>query len=147
MLGEAATRHRLPALVHASETVGHAYAGKSGGYEAGALWRLLEERPDVRVIAAHWGGGLPFFGLMPEVRAHIDAGRLAFDTAASKYLYDPTVFDVVQRLVGPRAVMWGSDFPLRDQARDRREAEAALPDDEARTAVLGGNAAGFLRVG
>ncbi len=144
VLAEGATRHGLPALVHASETVGHQYPGKTGGYEVGGLWRLLEERPDVRVIAAHWGGGLPFFGLMPEVRAHIDSGRLAFDTAASRYLYEPAVFELALRLVGVGAVMWGSDFPLRDQARDRREAEAALPDDEARAAVLGGNAAAFL---
>jgi predicted TIM-barrel fold metal-dependent hydrolase len=124
--------------------VGHAYAGKAGGYEAGVLWRLLEERPALRVIAAHWGGGLPFFALMPELRAHIDAGRLAFDTAASSYLYEPRVFEVVTGLLGNRGVLWGSDFPLRDQARDRAEAEAALGSDEAREAVLGGNAAGFL---
>lgn len=145
-LQEAAAVHGLPALVHASETVGHAYPGKGGGYEVGALWRLLEERPAVRVIAAHWGGGLPFFALMPELRAHIDAGRLAFDTAASAFLYEPRVFEAVLNLVGLRAVLWGSDFPLRDQARDRAEAEAALPDEVARVAVLGENAASFLNL-
>lgn len=144
LLERAASSHGLPALLHSSETVGHQYQGKAGGYEVGDLWRLLEERPEVRVIASHWGAGLPFFGLMPEVRAHIEAGRLAFDTAASAYLYEPRVFETVIALTGIGSVLWGSDFPLRDQAKDRAEAEAALPDDEARTAVLGGNAARFL---
>ncbi len=140
----AAATHGLPALVHASETVGHAYPGKAGGYDVGALWRLLEERPAARVIAAHWGGGMPFYGLMPELRSHIEADRLVFDTAASAYLYEPRVFEAVIGLVGVGAVLWGSDFPLRDQRRDREEAEAALGSDEARAAILGGNAARFL---
>jgi predicted TIM-barrel fold metal-dependent hydrolase len=144
LLQRAASEHGLPALVHASETVGHQYAGKTGGYEPGALWRLLEERPEARVIAAHWGGGLPFHALMPELRAQIEAGRLLFDTAASAFLYEPRVFSLGLALAGQGAVAWGSDYPLREQDVDRREVEAALPDDDARTAVLGANAAAFL---
>lgn len=143
-LERAASAFGLPALVHSSEAVGHPYAGKAGGYEVGDLWKLLEERPRVRVIASHWGAGLPFFALMPELRAHIDAGRLVFDTAASAYLYAPRVFEAVIALAGVNSVLWGSDFPLRDQAKDRAEAEAVIEDDDAREAVLGGNAARFL---
>lgn len=135
-----------PMLVHASEEVGHAYPGKAGGLTPGGLWRLLEAQPDARVIAGHWGGGLPFAALMPEVRAVIEAGRLIFDTAASAYLYAPDVFRRGIDLVGRDAVAWGSDFPLRPQARDRAEVEAALPDAEDRAAVLGGNAARFLGI-
>ena len=98
------------------------------------------------MIAAHWGGGFPFYGLMPEVRAAIDDGRLIFDTAASAYLYDASVFRVALDLVGASAIAWGSDFPLREQSRDLEEARAALaeaaPAD--RDAVLGGNAARLL---
>ncbi|MSP22292.1 MAG: amidohydrolase [Dehalococcoidia bacterium] len=147
LLQRAASVHGLTALVHASETVGHRYPGKAGGYEPGAIWRMLEERPDVRVIAAHWGGGLPFYALMPELRSHIEAGRVLFDTAASAFLYEPRVFAQVLALVGPRAVAWGSDFPLRPQQVDRAEVEAALANDDARTAVLGANAAAFLGLG
>jgi predicted TIM-barrel fold metal-dependent hydrolase len=146
MLQAASAMNGLPALIHASEDVGHAYPGKAGGYTAGAIWRLLEERPNVRVLAAHWGAGLPFFALMPELRAHIEAGRLAFDTAASAFLYDQRVFRIGLDLVGPRALLWGSDFPLREQARDRADLEAALPDDDAREAVLGANAFEFLHL-
>jgi len=131
-------------LLHCSEEVGHVYPGKSGGLTPGALWELLVDRPQVRLIAAHWGGGFPFYGLMPEVRAVIDTGRLLFDTAASHYLYEPTVFARAIDLVGASAIAWGSDFPLRPQGIDLAEVRAALPDEEARALVLGGNAARFL---
>lgn len=131
-------------LLHCSEEVGHAYPGKSGGLTPGALWELLAERPQARLIAAHWGGGFPFYGLMPEVRDVIDTGRLLFDTAASHYLYEPTVFARAIDLVGASAIAWGSDFPLRPQGIDLAEVRAALPDGDARALVLGGNAARFL---
>ncbi|MSQ31018.1 MAG: amidohydrolase [Dehalococcoidia bacterium] len=135
----------LPLLVHCSEAVGHAYPGKAGGLTSGALWRLVDEQPAARVIAAHWGGGFPFYALMPEVRAVIEAGRLVFDTAASPLLYAPEAVRRGIDLVGVRAVCWGSDFPLREQAQDRAAIEAVLGDPSAeRDAVLGGNAVRFL---
>lgn len=135
----------LPVLAHCSEEVGHAYPGKSGGLTPGALGRLLEQRPEARVIAAHWGGGFPFATLMPEVRARLD-GRVLFDSAASAYLYRPEVFRRVIDLAGLDAVAWGSDFPLRPQDVDQASVEAALPDERERAAVLGGNAARFLGI-
>ncbi len=144
LLGRAAEAHGLVALAHASEEVGHDYAGKGGGYTPGALWRLLQEQPSVRVVASHWGGGFPFYALMPEVREMIEAGRIVFDTAASALLYEPAVFARTVELTGVEYVLWGSDFPLRDQAVDRAAVEAALPDADQRAAVLGVNAARFL---
>ncbi|MEX2447044.1 MAG: amidohydrolase family protein [Dehalococcoidia bacterium] len=136
----------LPLLAHCSEEVGHAYGGKGGGLTPGALWALLEGRPETRVIAAHWGGGFPFYALMPEVREIVEAGGVVFDSAASSLLYAPEVFSRVIEVAGLDAVCWGSDFPLREQAVDRAAVEAALPDEAARAAVLGGNAARFLRL-
>ncbi|TAJ19273.1 MAG: amidohydrolase [Dehalococcoidia bacterium] len=133
----------LPVLTHCSEEVGHAYAGKVGGLTPGALGRLLEARPQARVIAAHWGGGFPFAALMPEVRARFDR-RVLFDSAASVYLYGPEVFRRVIDLAGLDTVAWGSDFPLRPQDVDRASVDAALPDEQERAAILGGNAARFL---
>ena len=136
----------LPLLVHASEEVGHAYGGKEGGFSPGGLWRLLSEHR-LRVIAAHWGGGFPFYALMPEVRTLLAEGRLAFDSAASPLLYEPAVFGTVSDLVGPDHVLWGSDFPLRGQADDRAAVEAAIADPALRGAVLGENARRFLGLG
>ena len=135
----------LPLLVHASEEAGHEYPGKAGGFTPGGLWRLLSSHP-VRVIAAHWGGGLPFHALMPELRAILNERRLLFDSAASKYLYEPSVFTAVADLAGAEHVAWGSDYPLREMAADRADAEAATGDGALRKAVLGKNAARFLGI-
>lgn len=138
----------LPVLAHCSEDVGHAYPGKAGGLSAGGIWQVLEARPDLRLVAAHLGAGFPFFALMPEVRALIEAGRVIFDTAAASYLYRRTppseVYRILIDLVGVEHLAWGSDFPLRSQATDRAALAAALQTDAQREAILGANAARFL---
>lgn len=134
----------LPVLAHCSEDVGHLYPGKHGGLTPGGLWHLISTQPEARVIAAHWGGGFPFAGLMPEVRAALDAGRVLFDSAATPLLYEPRVFEAARALLGDALVAWGSDFPLRAQQGDRAAVEAAMSDPSYRDAVLGGNAARLL---
>jgi predicted TIM-barrel fold metal-dependent hydrolase len=143
-IAEAAAASSLPVLIHCTEEAGHEYPGKHGGLTSGGLWRFLHEHGDVRVIAAHWGGGFPFYALMPEVRALLASGRVIFDTSASHLLYEPRIFRAVSDLAGSEFVAWGSDFPLRRQAADRTAVEAALADARARAQVLGDNAARFL---
>lgn len=142
----AALASDLPLLAHCTEEAGHEYPGKHGGFTPGGLWRFLRDYPDVRVVAAHWGGGFPFYALMPEVRALLAGGRVLFDTSASHLLYEPRVFRAVTDLVGSDLVAWGSDFPLRRQAVDRAAVEAAVADPEERAAILGRNAERFLRL-
>ncbi len=136
-----------PMLVHCSEEVGHQYPGKAGGLTPGGVWQLLEANPDLRVIAAHWGAGLPFFALMPEVAALLEGDRLLVDTAATSYLYDREVFTRAVDLIGARRVAWGSDYPLRSQSVDLGEARDAIHSDGARALILGDNAARFLGLG
>ena len=136
----------LPLLAHCTEAAGRGYGGKAGGFTPAGLWRLLEGR-SLRVVAAHWGGGFPFHALMPEVRALLAGGRLAFDSAASALLYEPRAFAEVARLAGPGLALWGSDYPLREQDRDRAGLERAVADPALRAALLGGNAARFLGLG
>lgn len=137
LLAWAAAAFDLPLLIHASEPVGHAYPGKEGQPIEG-VYAFAKAAPAATIIAAHWGGGLPFYALMPEVRATLD--HVYFDTAASHLLYEPAVYRRVIEVVGVEKVLWGSDFPLTSQARAlARTREAGLGDDEL-TAVLGGNA-------
>lgn len=141
LLAWAAAAFDLPVLLHVSEPVGHAYPGKRG-LTLDALHRFAQAASGVTVIAAHWGGGLPFYALMPEVAAALD--NVYFDTAAGHLLYDPGVFRRVIDLVGAGKLLFGSDFPLTTQARAiARVRDAGLsPEEEA--AVLGGNAAALL---
>ena len=131
----------LIVTIHASEPVGHQYPGK-GTATPGALMRMIERFPGVRFVLPHWGGGLPFYSLMREVRESFR--NVYFDSAASPYLYDAGVFEVSARAAGPEHILFGSDYPLLSQRRVLRQArEAGLsPSDEA--AVLGGNAARLL---
>jgi hypothetical protein len=133
----------LAVLFHASEPVGHVYPGKAG-LTVEQLYRFISDFPGVTVIAAHWGGGLPFYALMPEVREALS--RTYFDTAATPFLYDADVYARGIDLVGPHHVLFGSDFPLVDQQRALRELREAPIDDEARRLVLGENARRLLRL-
>lgn len=128
----------VPLLLHASEPVGHAYRGK-GTATPERLLPFLAAYPALRVVLAHWGGGLPFYELMPEVAAV--AANVVYDSAASSYLYRSGVFRAVLDIVGPERVLFGSDHPVLRQDRFLRrvEEEAGLSPVEA-TAVLGGNA-------
>lgn len=136
-LMEAATRLGLPVMVHGSEPVGHAYAGK-GNTTPARLLALIEAWPNAIIICAHWGGGLPFYAHMPEVRAAL--ANVYFDSAASPFLYDADVFRAVGRGVGVDHMLFGSDFPLLPAERVIAEVRESL-GAEAAEAVLHGNAA------
>lgn len=125
-------------MLHSSEPVGHDYPGK-GAATPDKIVKLLTAFPELKVVAAHWGGGLPFYELMPEVR--IATKHLVYDSAASTYLYDHQVFEVVTSLAGDERVMFGSDYPVLKQgpllARCRNRSWAS---DSTLEKVLGENA-------
>ena len=140
-IAEAARSLDLLVLTHASEPVGHQYTGK-GRTTPDVLGRFIDNFPDLTIVCAHWGGGLPFYGLMPEVSTALK--NTYFDTAASPYLYDPQVFSTVASILGADKVLLGSDFPLLRQGRLLKQVRSAALTNEARAAILGGNAANLL---
>lgn len=129
-------------LWHVSEPTGHAYAGKHGGITPGDLAELATEFPGLRMVAAHLGGGLPFYLQMPEVHAALAA--VWFDTAAASLLYDDAAIARVVELAGPARVLFGSDYPLLSPQRQLARVRSSLPA-EVRDAVCGGNAAELYR--
>lgn len=132
----AAAAFDLAVLIHASEPVGHQYAGKQGGPIDG-IAQFAQNATGISIIAAHWGGGLPFYALMPEVREALE--HVYVDTAASHLLYDPSVYRRVVDLIGPEKILWGSDFPLTSQAKALdRTRDADLTDEELEL-ILSGN--------
>jgi len=64
---EVLRKHKLILLTHASEPVGHEYPGK-GGITPDILYSFIASFPNLTIVCAHWGGGLPFYALMPEVK-------------------------------------------------------------------------------
>ncbi len=140
-LMDAARRLGLPVLVHGSEPVGHSYPGK-GGTTPDRLYRFIQNFPDNLIVCAHWGGGLPFYALMPEVSQALH--NVYFDTAASVFLYGPGVVPTVIGLVGSDKILFGSDFPLVRPRRIVSQIESAAVDPAAQRAILGGNVSALL---
>jgi predicted TIM-barrel fold metal-dependent hydrolase len=113
---------------------------------------LAEQMPRLRLILAHWGGGLALHELNPRCRKAL--ANAAYDTAATPLLYDARVYAAASNIVGADRILFGSDYPLlvfpKDQAEPdlTRVVQAArasgLPLDQM-NAVLGGNAARMLR--
>ncbi|HEY7093405.1 MAG TPA: amidohydrolase family protein [Ktedonobacterales bacterium] len=140
-LMEAAQTLDLFVLTHCSEPLGHLYKGK-GDVTPADLAVFAAAFPNARIVASHWGGGFPFYELMPEVRAV--AANVWYDSAASLFLYAPQVFDVAARAAGAQKLLWASDYPLIAQRRMLEYARASGRSEADLALALGGNAAALL---
>ncbi len=138
---EVARRHHMIYLTHASEPVGHLYPGK-GAITPDSMYRFILNFPDLPVVFAHWGGGLPFYGLMPEVAEAM--GSTFFDSAATPFLYRPQVFESVAAMVGADKILFGSDYPLLSPKRVMDQIDSAALPPESKSLILGGNAERLL---
>ena len=57
----------LFALIHVSEQVGHIYPGKESTSPE-RVAKLIDKKAEaLKLILAHWGGGLGFYEMMPEI--------------------------------------------------------------------------------
>jgi uncharacterized protein len=141
--GEVIKKHHLILLTHASEPVGHVYPGK-GEATPSLLYRFITNFPELTVVCAHWGGGLPFYALMPEVKTALK--NVYFDTAASPYLYDPKIYTQVSQIIGADKILFGSDFPLMPQSRVIQEINSTKLSPEEKMLILSGNACRLLGI-
>jgi predicted TIM-barrel fold metal-dependent hydrolase len=138
---EAIIENKLIFLTHASEPVGHQYFGK-GTVTPEVIYPFIVNFPDLKLVFAHWGGGLPFYGLMPEVKEALR--NVYFDTAATPFLYKPQIFKQVVDIVGSDKILFGSDYPLLPPKRiiDQIESVGLSPGDK--NNILAGNAQKLL---
>jgi len=142
-LVEVIKKHKLILLTHASEPVGHQYPGK-GNITPDMLYSFITSYPDLTIVCAHWGGGLPFYALMPEVKQAMN--NVYFDTAASPFLYSPQVYDQVIQLAGADKILFGSDYPLLAQGRLLSEINSLNLPEETKNLILSGNAQKLLGI-
>ena len=142
-IAEVCQHFRVPLMLHTNDPVGRDYPGKAA-VNLAALYRLIRQFPEVTWILAHWGGGLPFYGLLKKEAPEVFA-KVYFDTAASPYLYRPEIYRLGAEMVGPEKILFGSDYPLLPPSRYLKElAEAGLPEDW-REMILGKNLARILK--
>ncbi len=140
-LVEVMRKYNLILLTHASEPVGHNYPGK-GSITPDMLYPFITSFPDLTIVCAHWGGGLPFYALMPEVKQAMR--NTFFDTAASPLLYSTQVYQQVIQMVGSDKILFGSDYPLMEQGRLLEEIRALSLPKESENLILSGNAQRLL---
>jgi predicted TIM-barrel fold metal-dependent hydrolase len=140
---EAAASLRLPVLTHSSEPVGHLYSGK-GTVTPGKLLAFIQNFPQNTIICAHWGGGLPFYALMPEVKQALD--NVYFDSAASPYLYHSSVFKHVIKAAGLDKTLFATDFPLLGYKRLLQQVDAAKLIPQEKEHLLSSNARRLLNL-
>jgi uncharacterized protein len=133
----------VPVVVHASEPVGHAYPGK-GSTTPDRLLALATAFPEVAFVFAHFGGGLPFYALMPEVAEALS--NVYFDSAATPYLYRSDIYEVAVKTSGADRILFGSDFPLLRQVRGLRGVRNGGLSEADESLVLGGNTTALLGI-
>jgi len=141
LLADIMKKYNLILLTHASEPVGHKYPGK-GVVTPEVLYSVIINNPELTIICSHWGGGLPFYALMPEVKNNMS--NVYFDTAASPFLYSPKIYEQAVQLVGADKILFGSDYPLLKQERCIKEIELCALPKEAKSMILASNAQSLL---
>lgn len=142
-LGDLCRQGNQVLSVHVNEPIGHKYPGKAP-LETGQIFALVQRCPGVRLILAHFGGGLPFLAtLKKEVKEALVNVR--FDLAAMPYLYDPVALPMALKILGPQYFLLGTDFPLLKPSRYRKYLEDAGLNSEETAQIMGKAAANFLK--
>ncbi len=126
-------------LLHVNEPVGHSYPGKAK-MDLSALYSLIKENPDTRVILAHMGGGLFFYEtLIREVKDAL--ANVHYDTAAVPFLYyQKEIYRFAVDIVGAEKIVFGSDYPLIEVSRYTADLEKAGLTTEEIELIIGENA-------
>jgi predicted TIM-barrel fold metal-dependent hydrolase len=140
---DTAIKHDLIFLTHASEPVGHQYSGK-GNITPEVIYPFIVDFPGLKLVCAHWGGGLPFYALMPEVAKALS--NIYFDTAATPFLYKPQIFKQIADITGSDKILFGSDYPLLSPKRIIDQIESAELSREDKARILGVNAQRLLSI-
>jgi len=140
-LVDTALKHDLIFLTHSSEPVGHEYSGK-GSITPDILYSFITAFPNLKIVCAHWGGGLPFYALMPEVAKAL--ANVFFDTAATVFLYKPEIFEQVSQIIGSDKILFGTDYPLMHQNRVLAQIQSSQLPEEDKARILGANAQKLL---
>lgn len=150
-LAERCIERDVPINLHVSEEVGGYYLGKSTT-PLRHYYELAGRLPDLKLILAHWGGGLFFYEMMPRVRRQLR--NVWYDTAATPLLYPvDTIFATALACLDHHKLLHGSDYPLLIYPRTMTEAsfapflaamDALLLADAVRADVMGRNVARLL---
>jgi len=133
----------MPLLLHTNETVGHDYPGKTN-IPMQDLEKFILNNPDLKIILAHWGGGILFYETMKEIKASFR--NVYYDTAVTPYLFDERIYRVAKALGVCEKIIFGSDFPILSPSRYMKGLDNSGLCEEDKNLILGINALKLLGV-
>ncbi|UCG14932.1 MAG: amidohydrolase [Deltaproteobacteria bacterium] len=136
--------YQVPLMLHTNERVGHRYPGKAEA-SLKAIYEIVRAYPENRFILAHWGGGIFVYELLKKEAREV-LSRVAYDTAASPFLYDPMIYSVAVQIIGPKRILFGSDYPLISPDRYFQEMAAAGLTEEDQSRIKGRSAIDWLNL-
>jgi predicted TIM-barrel fold metal-dependent hydrolase len=132
----------LPCLIHTNEPVGHDYPGKTP-VTIEQIYNLAKTFPDNKLVLAHWGGGVFFYNIMKrDVKDVLQ--NVWFDTAASPFLYDASIYKLAVDAGIIDKVLLGTDYPLLKPDRYIKEIEESGISDLDKEKIINGNAQSIL---
>ena len=128
-------------LFHSAEPVGHEYIGKgnTGPREAA---EFCLHHPEVKVVFAHFGGGLWLYELMPEMKLALT--NAYYDSAAWPWLYEPALLRAMSSAGVLHKLFYGSDFPILSYPKYEKAVAASGLESQEVEKFFHGNAADFL---
>lgn len=100
-----------PLSLYTSLSVGEGYPGKSG-LLPNAVLQLAASRPGLMLLLPHYGGGLPFYAMMPEVAKTLK--NTWFDTAPDVQPLRPQATACAAQCLANGHLLYGSGIPLWD---------------------------------
>jgi len=128
---------KIPLMIHVNEPVGKYYPGKTD-IPLQKVEKFVLNNKEIKIILAHFGGGILFYETMKEVKNAFS--NVYYDTAASPYLYDYRIYDVIKALNLCDKILFGSDFPILPQLKYFSAFEESGLSDEEKQLILGKNA-------
>ena len=97
-----------------NEPVGHYYTGKTNT-TLKEIECFVEHHPELKIILAHFGGGIFMYEMMKEVKERFK--NVYYDNAASIFLYEPRIYQTIKAAGLMDKFFFGSDYPLLSPSR------------------------------
>ena len=140
-LANLSMERNLPVIIHTNEPVGHYYAGKTDTTPVEAC-EFAANFQELNIIFAHWGGGLLFYEMMPEIKKQNK--NVYYDTAATPYLYHKNIYKVAREIGVLDRILFATDYPLIPMNQYIEDVETSGLNKEEQSKVLGENAKKLL---
>jgi len=140
---EACKNMDIPLLLHANEGVGHFYPGKTD-ISLKQLETFVINNPELKIIFAHFAGGLLFYETMKEIKKNFT--NVYYDISGAPFLYDYRIYNMIKALGICDRILFGSDFPILSPSRYFGDFEKSGLSGEETQNILCENAKRILKI-